>query len=330
MSKYKIIPYEPKFFDRWNDFVKKSGNGTIFQRLDFLAYHLEKFEGNEHHLICLKGEAIFAVLPLIIDSTTVPGKKMGRSPYGGSFGGPVFAEHTGLKQYTKVVELLMGYFKDLALDELTITLAPHTYNSLGNEYLEFCLLAFGATITKKDLFHVRTLPGAKDHAQISTAFQGRARTTLKKIEKDFVFDSNGSPEAFFRLLKEDKRRHQTAATHTLSELRWLAERFPDEMRIHLATHKATGAMSGILYFRVNSDSVLTFYIAQEDNALGQNGPTFLIHQGMSWANKKGINYFDFGGSTYGYHIDNIGVSEFKESFGAKGYCRSTYHFQFVH
>jgi hypothetical protein len=227
-----------------------------------------------------------------------------------------------------VIDLIKNYLTEEGIHQLFLTQAPHVYGVESNDYLDFCLLMNGATVIKKDLFHIRSLNKTNNPEAIAAGYQGRARTTLKKVADDFDFNPKGDPQTFYRLLSEDKKRHNSVATHTLEELEWLIERFPNEMIIHIAEHKESGACAGILYMRPKENVLMTFYIAQEDKALGQNGPTFLIDKGMHWAQSQGISYFDFGGSTYGYTIENSGVSEFKESFGALGYSRTTYLLQF--
>ena len=79
--------YKKDYFDKWNKFVENSNNGTIFHRLDFLAYHGDKFKSNENHLIWFKGDEIIALMPLGIFEEN--GKRIAKSPYGGSYGGVI-------------------------------------------------------------------------------------------------------------------------------------------------------------------------------------------------------------------------------------------------
>ena len=51
MTQLKMIEYNAAYHNLWNDFVERVDNGTIFHRLDFLAYHGQKFKVNEEHLL---------------------------------------------------------------------------------------------------------------------------------------------------------------------------------------------------------------------------------------------------------------------------------------
>ena len=46
---YKVVPYEIKYYNRWNNFINQSLNRTIFQSLDFLDHHGEKYKKDENH-----------------------------------------------------------------------------------------------------------------------------------------------------------------------------------------------------------------------------------------------------------------------------------------
>ena len=69
---------------------------------------------------------------------------------------------------------------------------------------------------------------------------------------------------------------------------------------------------------------MTFYMAQETKALKLDGTNFLVHKGIKQSIKRKISYFDFGGSTLKYDIQNMGVSKFKESFGATSVLRDSF------
>lgn len=64
--------------DGWDAFVERSNEGTIFHRLDFLAYHGDRFLDSVHHLVVRKSSEWFAVVPLAI--LVEDGRRVARSP----------------------------------------------------------------------------------------------------------------------------------------------------------------------------------------------------------------------------------------------------------
>ena len=78
----------------WDRFVQRCTNGTLFHRLAFLAYHRSKFTLVEHHLVWHRGTTPVAVMPMALREEE--GQLTARSPYVGSYGGPV---HEGPLNY---------------------------------------------------------------------------------------------------------------------------------------------------------------------------------------------------------------------------------------
>jgi len=318
-----LVRYTPEYFDRWNRFVEESNNGTIFHRLDFLQYHGNRFATGEHHLLWLKGEAIFAVLPFLVMDEN--GRKIGKSPYGASFGGVVYNKKFRFRHALEIVESLQKYFREIHLDEVTLTTTPGFYSVSPSNYFEYALSRAGFRLHSRDVFNAVRL--GKDYTETWNNFEGRARTAIRKAKENFDVNLNVSPTEFYHILLEDKARHNNAKpTHTLNELVFLKESFPGKIFFDVAVLKKNQAKAGICYFLCNPQVMMTFYMAQENNALRADGINVLVEHGIKRALQMKVSYLDFGGSTLGYTIENIGVCEFKEGFGAHGFFRDTFKY----
>ncbi len=318
---FTLHAYRPEEKNEWHTFVANSLNGTLFHRLDFLEYHGERFKAKEHHLVWRKGEAMYAVMPLLIDE--VDGKKIIKSPYGASLGGLVVSKKFKLRHAVALVESLNEWIVENNIHQCYLTLPPQNYYTPYSNYLEFALCSNGFRIRQREVFSVVELQDSVEKQW--AAMEGRSRTTIKKFRGEWEITSDATMADFFPILAEDKWRHgESTPTHTLEELEWLKAQFPTEIYCDIATHKAKGARAAICYFQVNARNMMTFYMAQETAALRLNGTNILVWKGMQDAIANGMEYFDFGGSTLGYHIQNIGVAEFKESFGARGMSRDSF------
>ena len=317
----KIIKYNNKYYDKWNSFVENSNNGTIFHRIDFLNYHRKRFTSNEHHLIWLKGEAIFAVMPFAIFEDN--NLRVGKTPYGASFGGIVISKKFNLKHAVEVYDTLSNYLLNLKVDKIRITPTPLFYSFVNNLNFEYILSKEKYDITSRDVFHVVRLK--ETYENIWDNFDGRARTSIRKSKDNFDIFLDVNPEEFYPILVEDKLRHNNSKpTHTLEELIYLKQKFPCKIFFDIAVLKKNGAKAGICYFICNKNVIMTFYMAQETLALRENGVNVLLEYGFKRGINNNLRYLDFGGSTIGYEIQNIGVANFKESFGATSYLRETY------
>ena len=305
--------------EKWNKFVQSSSNGTLFHSLSFLGYHKDRFNDEVHHLAWYKGEALYAVMPMAIAEHQ--GKKVARTPYGASFGGPCIPDKFRLKHAIALVDVLVEYLKEQNVQELRITLPPSIYNRAKSSYLDFALAQKGK-LEAREVFNIVDL---RNETEAFNLYEGRARTTLRKCADKFNYLPNSSVEEFYPILVEDKLRHEgSVPTHSIEDLKWLEENLPGKIWFDIAEHKETKGRAGICYFQLSDECVMTFYMSQETKALRLDGTNFLVNEGIKAELSKGTAYFDFGGSTIGYHIQNIGVAEFKESFGAKCHLRDTY------
>ena len=147
--KFTVEQFQPSQSDRWNDFVDNSNEGTLFHRLDFLAYHGKKFCKNEHHLIIHKGQAVHAGMPLAIFDED--GRRIARSPYGGSYGGPVFSRPQNYHDSHGVVEAILEYLESQKVNELTLTLPISVCYQRYSETLRLVLLELGFQCISRDI-----------------------------------------------------------------------------------------------------------------------------------------------------------------------------------
>jgi len=323
-EKIKIIDYTAGYFDKWNQFIEQSNNGTIFHNLKFLGYHGTKFANNEHHLIWLKGNELFAVMPLAVFESENEGK-IAKSPYGASWGGVVFSPKFKLKNALQITNSIIEYLAQNSISKVFITTTPSPYYHHYTNVLDFSLLISGFKLYNQDVMHVVELP--RDEKDILSLSDRKSRNKSKNALNEFDIHKNVSPNDFYPILLEDKERHKSVPTHTLAELVKINRVFSDKIFFDIAISKNSDAKAGICYFVGNDNCIATFYMSQTNSAIGKNGVNALVVTGMSDAVKKGFKYFDFGCSSYKMRIDNIGVAEFKESFGAAGYARNTYLYE---
>lgn len=289
--------------------------------MDFLSYHGDRFRKNENHLIILKGDHIFAVFPLALFDNQ--DRKEALSPYGASFGGVVFNDGLSLEQSLTIIDLIDEYFREKGISLVRITLPPVNYYQKYSGLLDYSLLRKGYILERRDIFHVLTLE--KNYKDQFEKYEGRTRTVLRKTEGRFILEENVPVSRFYPVLLEDKARLNSIPTHSMEDLERLQALFPESIYFTLAINKSDNSKSAVCYFVSKPGKVImTFYIAQETRAVGSNGTTFLLDIGIRTAIEREFGYFDFGSSTFGFQIQNIGLARFKESFGATGFNRDSF------
>jgi len=316
MNNLILKEYSPELFAQWQEFIEKSNNGTIFHRLDFLGYHGGKFKENENHLLWYKKGQLYAIMPLGIFKE---GEKVfAKSPFGASWGGLVHGGKFKLKYAIEIVDSLINYLKNKGVNEIIIAPTPSIYFKKYSNYFEFALYEAGFRVINREITSVIELPKTKE--EVWQCPDSPCRTQIRRGLNNFSKIFNGKAREFYQILLQDKARHEAVATHDLDDLQYLEQLLPQDIWFDIAVDKEEN-QAGICYFSGNKECVLSFYLSQEDKALGENGLSALILRGLESAVEKGYKYYDFGTNN---KENLISLVEFKESFGGIGISRDTY------
>jgi hypothetical protein len=318
MPKFSIIKYQARYFDVWNKFVENSNEGTLFHRLDFLAYHKNKFVENELHLMVLKGTSLYAVLPLAIFEQN--GKKLAKSPYGASYGGLVFAEPLKYSEAKSIVQILKNFLKNEKVDELLLTPPIGIYQKTYSETYTFAMLEQGFEAINNDITSIVLLNSKNIPVEV---FTSRARNMAAKAIKSGVSIKENCPAGvFWELMVQTFSKHGTNPTHTFDEFETLTERFPDKIYTDVAFIRNT-PVAGMACFVLNQRAIMSFYLCSNPAFKHTQALSLLVYRGIIKAQAQGFNSFDFGTSSVNMQArENIFM--FKEAFGAVGRFRTTY------
>lgn len=319
--KFKVKQFHSSQSHRWNDFVDNSNEGTLFHRLDFLAYHGEKFSKNKHHLIIHKGQAIHAVMPLAIFDED--GRRVARSPYGGSYGGPAFSKPQNYQDSHGVVEAILEYLESQGVSELTLTLPISVCYRRYSETLRLVLLERGFQCINRDISSVVCLDKNNPASKEMTSRVRNTARKARKARKIGVDVVHHAPIAdFWQVLEMTFAKHGSKPTHTLAEFQWLHECNSERVYVDIATLDGI-PVAGVGYFVINQNVNSSFYLCQDPQKQQAQGLSLLIYEGLERAQKEGFRWFDFGTSS-AHMQGSPNIFRFKEGFGAIGVFRETY------
>lgn len=320
MSKYsvkKIFRKNKKVYKSWKQILKASKEGTLFHNPDFLAYHKDKF--NEHHLGVFKGQTLVGVLPMALFETD--GKKIAKSPYGGSFGGFIFDRVLRYKGSKKIVTAFLEYIKNLNVQRVEIIPPPIYLSNLHDDTFIFALLEQGFKMVNSDISSVTYLN--KEDIKMDL-FSSRRRNKIRKAQKNDIYCKFNSDKLddFWHLMEFTFKKHGTTATHTKEEWRWLSKNLPDKVWYDIA-YKGKKPVAGIGHFKIREDIDSAFYLCTDSDFLHLQGLSYLISEVLVKDKAQGIRCFDFGTSSVNMKARQ-NIFRFKEGFGAQGVFRHTY------
>ncbi len=340
----RIVPYRPDLAATWDAFVEASNNGTLFHKQAFLAYHGEAMARGFHHLLFYKGDELVAVLPAGMARDKGVVESVGdtfHSPYGSSFGGFVTAGN-GFARDADLVAALVGHARERSCRHIRITPPPACYPLLPEAGLDFALLKSGFTLANRDLCQVVDLRAMQGRDPLETYTYACNKQVRKAMREGITVRMDPDLADFHAILVANRARHNAVPTHSLEDLRKLADLVPGAFRLFGAYRDRTGdgksesgnagepvgrpeerLIAGMLCFVANPRVLLNFYSCHLEGEAQTGVANLLIHHGIDWARQHGFHYYDFGTSSIRMQ-PNEGLIRFKESFGGGSILRDTF------
>ena len=317
MASFKIKLFPLEQANKWDNFVDSSNNGTLYHKLGFLSYHGDKFNCNTHHLGIYKGSTLYGILPLGIFEEN--GLRIAKSPFGATYGGPVFLNNQNYSDSRCIVHELIKYFTDYNVHSLSLTLPIAPCYNIYSETFQLVLYENNFTCTNRDISNVVPLQSCKLDELISS----KVRNKLKKRSKhNLIIKKNVSLDEFYSVLEKTFQKHQERPTHTLDELIALNTLYPDNVYANIILLNNT-VVAGICFFVENNCVNSSFYLMQDYEFQQYNGLTILIVDSLQDSIAHGYKWFNFGCSSYQMQ-GRENIFKFKEAFGAIGCFRNTY------
>jgi hypothetical protein len=321
VNEWVIRPYRPEDAIAWKALLGDSNNATLFHDLDFLAYH-PPGKYDFRHLVALRRHRIDAVIPggLSADEVFV-------SPSGASVGGPAIRNSIPADESLRLVEALQLYCKSAGWQGIELTLPPPVYSNEPDQMMEFALHVKGFQLIHRWMPLLIPLDPKKD-SHSEHIFRERQRRYVRACQRKGVAVTEYGPEglrAFLELLDETHTRLKALPTHTPTELESLFDRVPSHLRIWSA-HLEGVVIASMLLFVLNRKICNTFYLCDRASHRSFHGATVLLAHVIDVLASRGFRYLDMGPSASSAHF-NHGVVSFKESLGARAFCRDRWRWE---
>jgi hypothetical protein len=318
MGKYTVLKYNSNYYDQWNKLVENSNGGTIFHRLDFLDYHGSRFRENECHLLILKGESLFGVMPMAIFETEEG--RIARSPYGASYGGPVFHKLPNYADSSHIVSNILNYLAEIKVTTCTLTLPISCCYEQYSETFQLALLEHRFNCTNRDISSVVCLESKNPVSKVMTS---RARNMERKARKAGVVTRHESSVVdFWEVMEKTFAKLDKKPTHTFEAFRWLCDHLPEHVYVDVAYHEGI-PIAGVGFFVINDRVNSSFYLCQDPQKQQAQALSLILYEALGRAQQEGFYWFDFGTSSVNMTARE-NLFRFKESFGAVGFFRNTY------
>jgi hypothetical protein len=321
VNKWVIRRYGPEDAIAWKALLADSNNATLFHALDFPSYH-PPGKYDFRHLVALRGTRIEAVIPGALSADG-----LFCSPAGASVGGPAMRSSIPAEACLHLVEALQAYSKSEGWRGVEITLPPPVYNDEPDQMMEFALHVKGFQLVDRSMPLLIPLDREKgDH--YPHLFRQSQRSYVRACRKKGVVVTETGLEGleeFLQLRDETYARLDALPTHNPEEIESLFHCLTARLRIWSAKLEET-TIASVLLFVLNRNICNAFYICDRASYREFHGVTVLFATAIDVLARRGFRYVDLGPSASSAHF-NRGVVSFKESLGARPFCRDRWRWQ---
>ena len=307
--------FEEQDADLWDELASESWNGTFLHERQFLAYHGDRFRD----LSCVVEDdrnQIIGVFPAALD----PDDSLTAVSHPGlTYGGMV---HKGGLRGIPMLDALQGIcslYRQMSIRRLLYKPVPYIYHAVPSADDLYALFRLGAMRYRCDLSAAIDLDSRQKPSTLR-------RRDLAKARKAGLSITSGPEwlEPFWSMLTANLlTKHGTRPVHTLEEITYLQERFPEQVRCVAAT-LGKRVLAGVVLFETPRVVHVQYSASTtEGNSVGAS--TAVMNHAMGDGIRPGARFFDFGVSNEqeGWML-NEGLYRFKASFGAGGVAQEFY------
>lgn len=299
----------------WDNFVKGSKNGHFFFYRDYMEYHSDRFHDFSLIIYNDKGN-IMALLPASIDGDTV-------ISHGGlTFGGFVCDSKMTAAKMLDVFASVKQFLKNAGVRMFIYKCMPAIYNKYPSDEAIYALFRNNAKLYRRDVSFSIYLPDR-------LPYRYTRKSEIKKGYKHqySLHESSKYGEYIALLDKILIKYHGNHPVHSADELRMLAEKFPNNIKLYTAEKNGRIEAGTVIFLQAGV--VHTQYLANSDEGRKTGALDCLLDWLVTDVYKDKI-WFDFGISCEqeGRYL-NEGLAAQKEGFGARAVVHDFYRIELI-
>lgn len=306
----KIIKYENKYKEEWNQFINISKNGTFLLNRDYMEYHSDRFPDHSYIFLDEKDKI----------SALIPGTVKGEIFYthrGLTYGGLILDKNSKMVDVLEYFKLLNNELKKSGIKKVIYKNIPYIYHSYPSQEDEYALFKQKAEIFSLGIASTIELDKEFKFNKSRKSSISKAKRYGLEIKKDENF------KEFWNLLEENlQNTHEARPVHNLDEILYLKRTFPENIKLYVVLENKD-VVGGIVVYEMKEICHIQ-YISANERGKEISALDFLFEYliKIEFKDKK---YFDFGTSTEDNgNFLNEGLIFQKEGFGARGIVYKQY------
>lgn len=308
----KIERYKPEWSTEWDEAVKNSKNGTFMHLRGYMDYHSHRF--NDMSLVARDEGRIVAILPACVEGDTLFSHK------GLTYGGWLMPlRHFDVTTMLKVWTEATGFLQGNGVKHIIYKPVPHIYHRYPAEedlYAAFCA---GALLTGSNI------SSTIDLDEPLPFDRGNKSNLNAAIKSGVVVNVSEDWQSYWQMLNNQlQKKYSKQAVHSLEEILLLQERFPNNIKLYVATLDDE-LLAGVVMYFCGYQVAHSQYIASTEQGRKLKALPLLFDWLIKDCGDAGYKYFDFGISTEngGLYL-NDGLAQQKSRLGGRGVVYNTY------
>jgi hypothetical protein len=307
----EVTPYTSEYKDQWDSFVSSAKNGVFLFNRDYMEYHSDRF--TDHSLLFCSNNKLVGLLPANIVGDAL------QSHGGLTFGGVISSFQMKTPLMLAIFKALIQHCKDQGIKEVVYKPVPYIYQSIPADEDLYALFLNNAKLAARNVSSCIALSCS------NVRFDGNRNDNIRKAKNsNLAVEQSTDYDAFMKIEEEALiERHGVKPVHSVEEIKLLANRFPDNIKL-FASFKDGVMLAGVIMYE--SKNVAHMQYAANSKAGWNVGAQDIIEDYLINQHYKSKKYFDFGISTENLgQVLNYGLIKRKENFGANAVVYDTYH-----
>jgi hypothetical protein len=299
----RVERYQEAGKNSWDDFVRRSKNGTFLFLRDYVEYHRDRFE--DYSLVVLdEDDSAAALLPANIRDSSV-------ASHGGlTYGGFVTDEQMKLPKMLEVFEATLRFLQENSIHRLVYKSVPHIYHRAPADEDLYALFLCNASLVRRGALTVVQ----SDHR--IPVQERRKRGARKAVKNSIAVRQSVDFDAYWEILTERLRQaYDARPVHDVNEMRSLHQRFPENIKL-FAAYQEQRMLAGVIIYETERVAHAQYIAGNEESR--DLGALDLIFEELLTKHYGGKPFFDFGTSDEKEgRLVNRGLIDQKEGYGAR-------------
>lgn len=301
MGKYKVTRLEKKDYEDWDEFVKKSPQGTLFHTI----YWHEKTSSDFEVYNCFKGEELIGGVP--VPYSELGGLKVVHPPRLTPYGGPIFNISSSkyvskLSTQKKVSSAIIKKLKEDFACVYNWAFSPQL-----TDLQPFMWKGFNVDVNFTYILPLDNL------AKIWQEMDKKRRNDIRKSEENLHVEAIDKFEEMYKLVEKTFTRKEGFRAKSKSFLIELHKTLREKNRCKtfLSKDEKGNPMAGV-YIVWDNEKAYELLSGFDPEKASRGANPLAVWESIKFAKEElGLNYYDFEGSSI------PGVEKYYRYFGGK-------------